>query len=949
LGIADQADQFVAEVRRWLRAARYGPPWLPPAIAGMALLGLFGLAERLPLPARDYVRPVLLLAGIACLGWSVWQISRRPLAPAPPEDLEKPPALKGAASFGPQDARLFSRLGRTAEVKTLAAQVHNDQVPLIVVYGESGLGKTSLLRAGLEGGADPARLRVIYWEASPTDPAASLLHAAAVQWGDRQGAPASLDDLLLAGAGEPAVLVVDQAEQLSPEHHAPIFGLLAKAASSLPPYRLTWIVAFRRSYMATWRDFELSLPKAALARLEYLPLKPFNVKTATEVVSVLVEESGLPIESSVVDAVVRGVVDDGKVSPVDIGISLLAVSELAAGQSSLSVRQYLDAGGLTALLRTYLDGLLERFSPREREELGRALLRLVDLAADKRIAEGLTAAALLDAAPGMRPPDFVAALDFLASPKARVLEVLPATDPPRYRLVHERLIPAVRRLAGPILVGQEQARLALDRAFTMWTLEGGTKYLLSGRSLKQVRANAEAMQLGDAGSEKRKFLALSRRRYLLHTAALAAGALVVLVAAAATPRFLQSQRSAAARDASFDAWDLPRDLYQRVRQLQSLGLSGKVNSLTWLDNARSLSVLDVTGSEIANLQGLPNTVRTLKLSRPYLLQQLPAALHEVGLDLSLSLYMNPNRFLSQIPPSVTSLSLKVSDFAAREVLLDQLPPAVGELSLTLVQGINPSKRPLGIPPSAPPAHCVTSLHLISQGDLQDLARLPPWARLVELSANPQTIESFFSGGASAEFELPGLPASLRSLEFAGKLKSLAGLPPGVTSLTIQSIPHGAVIPESVKHLGLIGGAGDLVELRALPRSITSLYLDLTNLRIQEPGFAALAPSVRRLALTLRQEQAALLRQLPASVESLALNMKFGGPALPELPRSLTALNIANSEITTLSGLPASLLQLVVRPDQLRTLEGLPGSVRALTFNVTFPDFREAPARRGTQQ
>jgi predicted ribonuclease YlaK len=51
--------------------------------------------------------------------------------------------------FTHEDAELFRGLAREVELKKLLAYVLDEQIPLAVVMGESGVGKTSLLRAGL--------------------------------------------------------------------------------------------------------------------------------------------------------------------------------------------------------------------------------------------------------------------------------------------------------------------------------------------------------------------------------------------------------------------------------------------------------------------------------------------------------------------------------------------------------------------------------------------------------------------------------------------------------------------------------------------------------------------------------------------------------------------------------------------------------------------------------
>jgi hypothetical protein len=542
----EAVPRFSAAVKDWIRSRRYGPAWKPPAIIGVGLLALWLASDKaaklLRKPYGEWAQACLLVGGLGCLAWSVWKISRTPIGPE--RSGERPSALKGASSFdsSPEDARLFSRLGRDEQLGILRSWLENDQVPLIVIYSESGTGKTSLLRAGLEGSAKltqsmlagtavkggqedgPAStLRVIYWEATPADAEAGLLHAIQAQSGGSRGGPASLRAFVAQAAAERTAVLIDQAEQLSPEQHASIFDILARAAAAPPPYRTTWLIAMRRSYLPTWQDFELTLPKSSRSKFEYLSLQPFTVSSATEVVSTLVEDSELPIDRSVVDAVIRGIVDEnGRVSPVEIGISLLALSQLELGRSSLSLRQYLDAGGLATLLATYLDGKLDRYTPREREEIGKALLRLIDSQNGQRLAAGLTAEELHAAAAAIPAASFFRALESLESPRTRVLEVVPDVQPPHYRLVHERLIPAVRRLAGPTVIALEQAQLTLDRAFSRWNLERVDRNLLTGSELRMVRARLGEIHLGGAATDKRRFVERSRRYQLLRVA-MAAG------------------------------------------------------------------------------------------------------------------------------------------------------------------------------------------------------------------------------------------------------------------------------------------------------------------------------------------------------------------------------------------------------------------------------------------
>ena len=98
-------------------------------------------------------------------------------------------------AFGPEDGLLFQRLGRDHELAQLLSLTLNDQIPLIVVMGESGVGKTSLLRAGLSYILKGQNVQYIYWEALPTESPERLLHAIQEQW-QSSSIPEGWDEVL---------------------------------------------------------------------------------------------------------------------------------------------------------------------------------------------------------------------------------------------------------------------------------------------------------------------------------------------------------------------------------------------------------------------------------------------------------------------------------------------------------------------------------------------------------------------------------------------------------------------------------------------------------------------------------------------------------------------------------------------------------------------------------
>ncbi|MBV8143307.1 MAG: ATP-binding protein [Verrucomicrobia bacterium] len=198
---------------------------------------------------------------------TVFRLWKQAIPPELPSPQTRPAAIKGAMAFTEKDGEVFRGLGRKEDLGQLLGYVLDNQIPVVVVMGESGVGKSSLLRAGLADALQKNDVRLIYWEALPTNPTDRLLHAVGSGWDAAKDGPVpnELDDAIRALAAGPTrtVIVLDQFEQLSIDipTHRPLFeALKAFITSAMPPYRLTWVVAFRRDYDPFWRDFELSVP-----------------------------------------------------------------------------------------------------------------------------------------------------------------------------------------------------------------------------------------------------------------------------------------------------------------------------------------------------------------------------------------------------------------------------------------------------------------------------------------------------------------------------------------------------------------------------------------------------------------------------------------------------------------------------------------------------------------
>jgi ABC-type dipeptide/oligopeptide/nickel transport system ATPase subunit len=987
-----RAEGFVAGARKIVQILRYGPRELAFALLGLLLLGaiplLPKLAELLPFLtlALPWVTGVLVVLGLFLLGFAVWRIWKKAVAPLP-EAKPKPAAIKGPAPFGPQDAELFARLGRNDDLNRLRDWILDDQKPLVALMGESGVGKTSLLRAGLAHHLQDDKVPVLYWEAVPTEPEAKLLHAIRVGWEDEEKAPKTFEELAAVVASSRRVVVIDQAEQLSPEKHPRIFEMLRHVAIGDPPYRSTWVVAFRREFLPVWRDFELSLPEAVQRRMETLSLKRFFPKAAEKVIAVLAEEGSVPVDQKVIEDLVKSISGDGRVSPADIGISLLVLSELVGGRpdASLSQDDFRESGGQAGLLTRYLERLFEQLPDSERRELLQALLSLIDLERDQRLAEGRTLEQMKESARPTVPVRFERALAHLASGKSRVLEELPG-DFLSYRLVHERLILPIRRLTGVLLAEAEQAGLLLERSFRVWARNRQLRYLLIGRDLWQVLRFQDQIAWGADAADKRTYLrkSLAYRRHRLIAVLMV---LLTLISFRWWSQIqLEEERQLEGQLSRLEGWGLPRDFYDHLPQIKELTLPGVVNQVDWLTRAKRLNYLRIEGGSVVSLEGLPKDLQTLDLgsfrdpmdSLPEFLKalsvrgpisfvQLPAGLRTINLGkvesmlalpdwplgvISIELQGKQLDYLDLVEEPRTLRVLRLKELSIRGL---KVPSSLESLHLVNINLSEPLRLPSGlkmlelvdsnyelladVPPDLESAYLsCQSLYLVD--------RLVRPLRFLAVDASSKTIDEQCLARIETQHKIAALKIPAHHLSYLPpRLVSLTVIGPftmsdiprmwplGLRHLEIKNWVGGSLdnLPEGLASLSIESEAGGALDDCNLPSGLVSLTLDNVNLRASttERLKAELPQSLTTLAL---RRMSIPNLELPQGIRVLDLR---GSRFLQSLRRikSLRELDLSGGDIefADLEWLPREVRSLRFGVNQVNSLRGLPRSVEGLHF------------------
>lgn len=273
----------------------------------------------------------------------------------------------------------------------------------------------------------------------------------------------------------------------------------------MPPHRITYIVVFRRDYASTWLDFQQD--ELAGRTPTMMSLRLFNEEQAREIIAVITEAAKFTVDKELVDDLIASMKnDEARISPVDIGITLLALNERALGKPRrhLAKGDYQIAGGATGLLADYISSRLDRYREDERITILKAMLGLADLGNDQRLAQGLPPDQLADKV-GLPAATMQRYLHDLASPQQRLLEVLSPSG--AYRLSHERLIPALRQLSSLVLAEAEQTGRMFNRAYGDWVSgRRSHKLLLGGRRLRDVVKYRTQFYWGAARADKATFL-----------------------------------------------------------------------------------------------------------------------------------------------------------------------------------------------------------------------------------------------------------------------------------------------------------------------------------------------------------------------------------------------------------------------------------------------------------
>jgi WD40 repeat protein len=379
---------------------------------------------------------------------------------------------KGLAAFEDSELDALLFFGRSRECEAVVANVLANR--LTVLYGPSGVGKSSLLRAGVA-----RRLRtdsgapVVVHDSWVEDPAGGLAASVRTECGDL-GPTAGLVDTVAAAAqvsGE-LHLLLDQFEEYLLYHG--VDGPLSSELPELlrrPGLRVNVLVALRDDALSELDEFTGRIPDlfANLFRLDRLdrgagraailgPLERYGELAGERFTA----------EDTLVDAVLDEV-SEGRVEPaalpetatgrarieapyLQLVLERLWEREHEQGSHELRLATFREIGGARAVVREHVQGALERLSLPEQEAAARVVRQLVTPSGRKL---SHSAADLAEYA-GVDPAELRDLLERFG--RERIVRGVNGTPgaPTRYEIFHDVLGP-------PMLAWQAEQRLRQER------------------------------------------------------------------------------------------------------------------------------------------------------------------------------------------------------------------------------------------------------------------------------------------------------------------------------------------------------------------------------------------------------------------------------------------------------------------------------------------------------
>ena len=486
--------------------------------------------------------------------------------------------------YNPEDADIF--FGRDREIRVIEQKFHNTR--LLVLHGESGTGKTSLIRAGLMPRLSPEVFVPVYVRVL-RDPLREIKRELLRQLGlqDESLLDKPLPDFLTVAAervSKTVIIVFDQFEEFFLRFDDEARRrVIAELAACLTETRLDvkFLLAIRSDYFALLAAFEEAIPQIFTHQIH---LERLTEAQAVEAVIKPAERLGIQVDEPMVQIKLLPelLAKDGGIEPPLLQIVCDALYQHAQndGRTVVDMRDYEAVGDVTGALGNYLHEKLRQFGTHQ--AAARAALKALVTAEGTKRASFVPELCSRIISAGQRITEEELRRDYLDKfVRDRLVRVEDVEGQACYELSHDYLAKHVEAWIEENERELTKALELIDRAYETYQ---ATRVLLERSALQALKPFEAQLALPP---EKQVFLDRSKtetrkqRRGLWLKVAAALMAMALIVGGGFGYQLLQSyQETQAQRDRALNEEQKANAARQRAEQQKELALKA-ISSMTY--------------------------------------------------------------------------------------------------------------------------------------------------------------------------------------------------------------------------------------------------------------------------------------------------------------------------------------------------------------------------------
>lgn len=460
----ENADQVAAPSERgaaWREAGvGFYRRWIP--AAGILAL-IAALSDILLFHPRgtEWLIPATMLAVAFGSLWYAWALRMK--KPRPMSPLPKSAAFRGLLPFHEADRDRF--YGREIDVAALHDMIAYSDSRFSVLFGDSGCGKTSLIRAGLIPRLWDEGYLPIYCRAYK-DPLAAILEEcrkrSRIEKHDGE-IPAEYLRRITRESGAQIIIICDQFEEFfvhfKTKQERESFVDFIAACQSGAGLRVAFLISIRSDFLYRIATEFSDRNMEPLMRSRLYHLENFGEQQAEEIIEKSVLRAHLPFEPGLSHRVALDLALHGVVLPSELQI----VGEQLQRKRIFTLNEYVRAGGKDNLVHSYIEDIIQASGD---PQGARLLLRSLISEENSRLTLPLA--------------EIMKRIQYSHEKAERILRLFVQSslireireeEPCCYELMHEYLIDQINRLTGAMLSSTERANRLLKQYLANYAVD----------------------------------------------------------------------------------------------------------------------------------------------------------------------------------------------------------------------------------------------------------------------------------------------------------------------------------------------------------------------------------------------------------------------------------------------------------------------------------------------